>query len=284
MDNDDQQIGRILTRREVLALLGTAGATMLVGCSTGATTSQPTAAALNTEAQTAATLPTSVPAVATQGAEVATAAAGTTAVAGSGAVPACVVRPEVTAGPYYVDVGLVRSDIRSDSNTGEVKAGAPLVLTFNVSEVSGSSCAPLQGATVEIWHCDAQGVYSGVSDPGFNTRGQNWLRGAQVTDANGQATFTTIYPGWYPGRAVHIHFRVSPNENKVFTSQLFFDDTLSQQVFTQAPYASRGSTPDTPNSTDNIYQELLQLTTTASGQGYAASFAIGIDSTTASTS
>jgi protocatechuate 3,4-dioxygenase beta subunit len=97
------------------------------------------------------------------------------------------------------------------------------------------------------------------------------------------ATFTTIYPGWYSGRVVHIHFKVHPDENKVFTSQLFFDDVLSQQVFAQAPYASKGSTPDTLNSTDNIYQELLLLTATQNGQGYAANFDIGIDPSTVGT-
>jgi protocatechuate 3,4-dioxygenase beta subunit len=286
MDNDDRQIGRILSRREVLRLLGATGAVLLVGCapsqsgSGAATQAQATAApTLNAEAQTAVALPQSPTAVTAQAAEVATAEGATTAVAsGKGAtVPACVVRPEVTEGPYYVDVDLVRSDIRSDTTTNEVKAGAPLVLTFNVSQVSASNCAPLQGATVEIWHCDGVGVYSGVKDPGFNTVGQNWLRGAQITDANGMATFTTIYPGWYSGRAVHIHFKVHPDETKVFTSQLFFDDALSQQVFTQAPYASKGSTPDTLNSTDSIYQDLLLLTTTKTDQGYTATFDIGLN-------
>jgi len=118
-------------------------------------------------------------------AEAATAEVANTAVA----TPACVVRPEVTEGPYYVDLDLIRSDIRED------KDGTPLTVTFNVSEVTDSTCAPFEGATVEIWHCDAQGQYSGVTDPGFDTSEETWLRGAQVTDANGVATFTTIYPG-----------------------------------------------------------------------------------------
>ncbi|MDP9309377.1 MAG: intradiol ring-cleavage dioxygenase [Chloroflexota bacterium] len=270
-------MGRILSRREVLSLIGATGAALLVGCGaadTGSTRASGAAgsagASLNAEAQTAVALASDPATQATQAAEVATAEAANTAVA----TPACVVRPEVTEGPYYVDVDLVRSDIR------EQKAGAPLVLTFNVLQVADRSCTPLEGATVEIWHCDAEGAYSGVSDPGFDTSGQTWLRGAQVTDAHGVATFTTIYPGWYSGRAVHIHFKVSPSADKVFTSQLFFDDALSQQVFAQAPYAAKGSTQDTLNSTDNIYQDLLLLDTTQSSDGYAATFPIGIDLTT----
>lgn len=285
MDNDDRQIGRILSRREVLALLGAAGATVLVGCAPGTSSSaQPTAAAattaegataapsVNAEAASAEAIANDPSAQAAQSAEVATAEVANATVA----APACVVRPEVTEGPYYVDVDLVRSDIRTDSTSGTAQTGAPLVLTFNVSQVSDSSCAPLEGATVEIWHCNAEGAYSGVSDPGFDTTDQNWLRGAQLTDANGIATFTTIYPGWYSGRCVHIHFKVSPSENAVFTSQLFFDEAFTDQVFTQEPYAAKGQR-DTLNSTDSIYQDLLLLNATASGDGYAATFDIGID-------
>jgi protocatechuate 3,4-dioxygenase beta subunit len=244
-DDDDRQIGRILSRREVFALVGGVGMAAAARAAVfGSGRLGPSAAA-------------PVPAVAAQ-------------------ALSWVVRPEVTEGPYYVAEDLVRSDIRSDPGTGTVKEGTPLTLTFNVSEVSGTACSPLEGATVEVWHCDAAGLYSDVADPGFNTKGQQFLRGAQVTDANGTATFTTIYPGWYRGRAVHIHFKIRPNANTVFTSQLFFDDALSNQVFAQAPYASKGR-PDTPNSRDGIYQEQLLLTVTPAEEGYAATFPIGVD-------
>ena len=287
MDNDDRQIGRILGRREVLKVLGVAGAGLLAGCGTSqpastaqpasATTAQTAASAPNAEAQTAAAMGNNPTVVASASAQVATTVAtnATVAAANGTAVPSCVVRPEVTEGPYYVAEDLVRSDIRSDPGTGAVKSGTPLVLTFNVSQVSNGSCSPLKGATVEVWHCDAAGQYSDVSDRGFNTKGQKWLRGAQVTDAQGVATFTTIYPGWYRGRAVHIHFKVHPDTSKVFTSQLFFDDKLSDQVFTQAPYASEGQR-DVLNSNDNIYKGLLLLTVTKTAQGYATTFPIGI--------
>ncbi len=277
MDHDDRQIGRILSRREVLTLIGATGAALLAGCgamSSGSTQASGAAASseasLNAEAQTAVAIGSDPAAQATQAAEVATAQAANPQVA----VPSCVVRPEVMEGPYYVDVGLVRSDIRED------RAGVPLQLTFNIAQVSGSSCTALEGATVEIWHCDALGQYSGVSDRSFNTSAQTWLRGAQMTDANGVATFTTIYPGWYPGRAVHIHFKVSPTPDKVFTSQLFFDDTLSQQVFAQEPYVNKGPTQDTLNSDDRMYEELLLMETRQSSDGYAATFPIGIDVST----
>lgn len=260
-DNDDRQIGQILSRREVLRLLGVSSAALLAGCAVA----QP-----GSSSTPAAAAPTST-----------TAAASTAATA----VPACVVRPEVTEGPYYVDEELNRADVRSDTATGVIKEGALLALTFNVSQVSSNSCAPLEGAKVEIWHCDAAGVYSDVSDPGFDTKGQNFLRGYQVTDANGQATFTTIYPGWYASRCVHIHFKVhnsAAEDSKVFTSQLFFDDALTDQVFSQSPYAAKGQR-DTLNSTDGIYQDLLLLTTTPTDQGYAAAFNIGLDLSTMGT-
>ena len=266
MENDDRQMGRILNRREALKLLGLAGAALLASCAPGQTsTEQPTSAPTQTPTGGSTTAATNVPVQ-------------VTSAVNTGTLPACVVRPEMTEGPYYVDEDLNRSDIRSDPTTGEVKDGAPLTLTFLVSQVSNGSCAPLEGAKVEIWHCDAAGVYSDVSDPGFSTVGQKFLRGYQVTDAEGRATFLTIYPGWYSGRTVHIHFKVhndTSDQGYVFTSQLFFDDVLSDQVFTQEPYASKGER-NTRNNNDNIYSDQLLLAVNQANGGYAATFDIGL--------
>jgi protocatechuate 3,4-dioxygenase beta subunit len=114
--------------------------------------------------------------------------------------------------------------------------------------------------------------------------GQKFLRGYQETDANGQATFISIYPGWYSGRAVHIHFKIHEDssdqsgsyQSLVFTSQLFFDDSLSDQVFSQAPYASKGQR-DMLNSTDRIFNDQLLLAVTQKGEGYVGRFDIGLE-------
>jgi protocatechuate 3,4-dioxygenase beta subunit len=138
---------------------------------------------------------------------------GTVAQTSTGAVgqSACIVRPQQTEGPYFVDEGLNRSDIRSDPATGSVKPGVPLTLQFQVSQVGANACVPLAGAIVDVWHCDAAGAYSDVADRNANTLGQKFLRGSQVTNADGTVEFTTIYPGWYPGRTVHIHFKIRGN-------------------------------------------------------------------------
>lgn len=146
--DDDKPIGRVLSRREALTLLGGAGAALFIGGGL-------TKVALGQSPATATPTP---------------AATGT-------ALPACAVRPALTEGPYFVDDQLNRSDIRIEPSDGSMKEGAPLRLVFRVSDVSANACVPLVGAQVDIWHCDAQGVYSGVSDPGFDTSGQKWLRG-----------------------------------------------------------------------------------------------------------
>ncbi len=196
----------------------------------------------------------------------------------------CVVRPELTEGPYYVEDELERSDIRLDTTDGSVRAGAVLNLAFEVTELIDGVCVPLEGAIVEIWHCDADGVYSGVSDAGFDTVGQNFLRGYQITDENGTAGFTTIYPGWYSGRAVHIHFKVrsSANSNEAFefTSQLFFDDVLTDDVHAESPYAAKGYR-DTLNSEDGIFQsggdQLLLDISGNSADGFLSVFNIALE-------
>ena len=243
MQNDDQQIGELLSRREALVLLGAAGGSILLGC-------KPTSSA--------------------------------SALKGNAALSAmCVVRPEQTAGPYFVDERLNRADIRSDPTDGTVKGGAALALAFFVSRISGNSCAPLPGAYVDIWQCDADGVYSDATDRSFNTVGKKFLRGYQVTDKDGVARFATIYPGWYPGRTVHIHFKIRTALERNaydFTSQLYFDDAITDDVFKQAPYATRG-TRSTRNEDDGIFRRggsQLLLAPARKDNGYTADFQIGL--------
>jgi protocatechuate 3,4-dioxygenase beta subunit len=255
MDSDDAQIGRILSRREVLALLGGSSAAFLAACAPGGALASPTPARTAQPTSSAAATAATSPAAAV--------------------LPSCIVRPALTDGPFFVDERLDRSDIRSDPGTGAVRPGALLALTFVVSRVSGTACTALSGAMVDVWQCDAVGVYSDVD----GARGQKFLRGYQNTDASGSAKFTTVYPGWYPGRAVHIHFKIRPTSSTEFTSQLFFDDALSMQVFAQAPYSQKGTQGMTRNSSDGIYQQSggeLLLNVTKSGDTYAATFDIGL--------
>jgi protocatechuate 3,4-dioxygenase beta subunit len=193
-----------------------------------------------------------------------------------------VVRPEQTAGPYFVDELLNRSDIRSDPATGAVSPGVPLELTFHVSRVAEAACAPLAGALVDVWHCDHLGVYSDVVDPRFDTIGQKFLRGYQVTDGDGIARFTTVFPGWYQGRTVHIHFKIrsAPEADPgfEFTSQLYFDDQLTDRIHALDPYAEKG--PRTRrNAGDGIYSRggsQLTLDTARQGDGLGAAFDIAL--------
>lgn len=198
------------------------------------------------------------------------------------AIPACTIKPQQTEGPYFVDEKLNRSDIRSDVTSGSIKAGVPLQLTLRVTQVSDQSCTPLSGAIVDIWHCDATGVYSDVVDRNFNTRGQNFLRGYQTTDANGNVEFLTVYPGWYQGRTVHIHFKVrtpaASGQTTEFTSQLYFEDTITDQVHAQSPYATKGQRT-VRNTQDRIFQDggnQLLLSPTKTNQGYAATFEVAL--------
>ena len=137
---------------------------------------------------------------------------------------------------------------------GSVEQGVPLRLVIRVYDVDNSSCIPLSGAKVDIWHANSQGVYSGVKDMG--TTEENFLRGYQVTDTNGTVHFTTIYPGWYEGRAIHIHDKVrtfnGSEKTLEWTAQLYFNNSINEQVHEQSPYNNHG-TPQTTNEEDMIY-------------------------------
>lgn len=279
IDQDDRTVGRILSRREILTLLGVGGATVLAGGTLQALAAENLYLPMVLNAGQTATLASTLPG--STATPTATGTATPTVTATATTMPACVVRPEKTVGPYFVDEMLNRSDIRSDPSTGAVKAGVQFDLKFVVSKIASNSCAAFAGAQVDIWHCDAGGLYSDESANG--TSGQKFLRGYQVTDANGVAQFTTIYPGWYSGRTVHIHFKIrattSAGGSYEFISQLFFDDTLTDQIFSQAPYNTRG-TRNTRNATDNVYGTdggQLLLTLSQNGTGYSATFDVGLN-------
>ena len=195
----------------------------------------------------------------------------------------CVVRPEQTEGPYFVDEGLHRSDIRTDPTNGRRTAGTPLMLTFQVYRLRTGECQPLPYAQVDIWHCDAAGVYSDVRDAGFSTIGQKFLRGYQMTDARGEARFMTIYPGWYPIRTVHIHLkiRVAPMARRSleFTSQVYFPDKVTDHVHAAPPYAAMGPRR-VRNYQDFIFRhggDQLMLDPVATNDGYTATFPIALE-------
>jgi len=249
MHDDDAQVGRVLSRREVLASLGMAGVAL---------------------ALPRAVLQAGRP--------------GPIRLPGGTVLPACVVRPEQMEGPYFVDTKLNRSDIRSEPGKGAAKTGVPLRLGFQVSRLDGAACAPLAGALVDIWQCDGVGIYSGVKDINgmFDTTGQQFLRGHQVTDRDGRVEFQTIYPGWYEGRTPHIHFKIRTDPGAArgteFTSQIYFDDALSDRVYAQAPYAANRQRR-VRNAGDGIYRNggaQLLLPLSAEGAGYGGQFEIGL--------
>src|SRR6476646_5860779 len=262
--DDDRPIGRFLSGREVLALFGASGAAAaLAACTPGVGTSASPGATASASASASAA---------------GSAVASATAVAVASSLPSCVVVPELTEGPYYVNENLERSDIRIDTSDGSTSKGAVLTLDWVVSQVDGNACIPLEGVLVDVWHCDAAGTYSDVG----GEKGHDYLRGYQHTDASGKARIVTIYPGWYQGRAVHIHFKIRTDaaapSGLEFTSQLFFDDAFSDAVYSTGVYAAKGK-PDVPNASDGIYQQsqgMTLLDVVKDGDGYKATFELAV--------
>lgn len=253
MHDDDRPVGRRLSRREIVGLFGASVAAAAATARIG----EPGALAFSERSQ--------LPAGASLD------------------VQDCIALPQQTEGPYFVDEQLKRSDIRVDPSNGATSAGVPLELRLVISTVTGAgACQSLADAQVDVWHCDAAGVYSDVRDRSGDTTGRKFLRGYQTTDAAGLARFTTIYPGWYGGRAVHVHVKVRTpgvdGRTDEFTSQLYFDDALTDRVHSQVPYADHKG-QRLLNSRDMIFREggpKLVLPVAETASGYTATFRIAM--------
>ena len=185
----------------------------------------------------------------------------------SAASVSCILTPEQTEGPYYIAGEKLRRNIT------EGRAGTPLLLHAFV--VDATTCRPIRNAAVDIWHADAEGVYSGF---GAGASSRTFMRGIQRTNAKGLALFRTVYPGWYPGRTVHIHVRVHLGGNVVHTGQLYFPDGVTDRAYRKAPYASRPNRT-TRNADDAIYRNggrksLLRVR--KSGSAYVATITMGV--------
>ena len=200
--------------------------------------------------------------------------------------------PQQTEGPYFVDTILKRSDIRSDPTNHLVQQGIPLQLVFHIYKVKpNGSCVPLKRARVDIWNANSQGVYSDVKAAG--TAGKYFLRGYQITNRKGVVQFTTIYPGWYATRAIHIHIKVraftGSKQTLEWTSQFYFDDAVNNDVHTQPPYSQHGPVKWTNEedyiyngaSTDGLFKKdtgkHLMLNLVKNRKGYLGTFNVVID-------
>ena len=197
----------------------------------------------------------------------------------------CTLTPETIAGPTWFDAHAVRSDVRED------RPGTPLELAFRVE--GSPACAPVPNAVVDLWQCDAAGIYSGFAGaaPGQGgsragadeygdpesaaTSPQRFLRGTQVTDAHGVVQFASIYPGWYPTRTAHLHLKVHLDAKTVLTTQLFFDDGISDAVYAAAPYNAHPGR-DTRNDRDAFYTPAAQLRLEQDGERWLGAILLGV--------
>jgi len=222
-----------LSRREVIALAGISGTALIIGCGGGGSST--------TTSATAAT---------------ASSTTGTTGTATGG----CTVSPEGEIGPYFADdsaSGFLRSNVLANIDGTNAQTGVPLTLNIHIYDAE-NSCKAMAGVQVDIWHCNAYGVYS--DEAVESTSSETFLRGYQITDANGLVTFKTIFPGWYSGRTAHIHVRVrskyseaSSTSDGTNTTQLFFPQAVIDQLYANvAPYSTHGK-EDTTNTADHVY-------------------------------
>jgi protocatechuate 3,4-dioxygenase beta subunit len=197
----------------------------------------------------------------------------------------CTVTPTETEGPYPYPGGEL-TDPLNRSDITESQTGIPLSLTLNVVNTN-NSCAAVSGARVDIWHCDKEGYYSGYANqPGvlgnLSYVGKTFLRGYQLADSDGVVKFTTIYPGWYGGRATHIHFEVYVDNVLKKTTQITFSETISDAVDVSALYADLGVNP-IRNASDSVFgdsatdlaNETVALTGSISA-GYSGSHTLGL--------
>jgi protocatechuate 3,4-dioxygenase beta subunit len=244
---------KLIGRREAIQSLSVAGAAFAIGCG-GSPTDPSATSSISSSANSSSGSTSATP--------------GATATTSTAQNTACATTPNETAGPYPSLTDLFRSDVRED------RQGTRLDLAIRVVNVS-SGCTAVPNANVEIWHCDVAGNYSEYG----TTRNATFLRGIQTTDGNGEAKFTTIYPGWYQGRATHIHLEVTMNGVTRKTTQIAFPESINNTVYRSGVYASRGANP-TANAADGIFADSLssELVTPAGdvSGGFTASFQIGI--------
>ncbi len=236
-------MNRTFSRREALGLLGAASAALAAACG-----SSPTNPSSTTTSRSST--------------------------GGTTAASSCVVSPEETAGPYPDRTGMIGNSAFYRQDITEGKSGLPLTLALTIVNVN-SGCTPVTNATVEMWQCDATGNYSEYG----TSAGQTFLSGLQTTDSSGRVTFKTIYPGWYMGRATHIHLEVFVNGAAVKTTQIAFPEDVSSSVYRTGVYAAHGQN-STTNSGDNGFSdgtdhELAALSGDTSS-GYTATLAVGI--------
>jgi protocatechuate 3,4-dioxygenase beta subunit len=198
----------------------------------------------------------------------------------------CTLTPQTIAGPTWFDAAAVRNDIRDG------QPGVPLDLAFRVEKAA--TCTPIPNAVVDLWQCDALGVYSGFTGakPGQGgsaggrdqygdaearaTDADRWLRGTQVTDAGGVVTFSSIYPGWYPTRTAHLHLKVHLDGSTALTTQLFFDDAVSDAVYAANPPYNQHPGRDTKNARDAFFKAAAQLHLAQSPTGWLGAIVLAV--------